>query len=201
MKKLITTLALAAFIASPAFAATKKKTTIHNTTSTTTPAVDHTERNQPITTATTSNNGDGFPTPRSHASPEFAVSLGLGTIYSRFVFGVGFKAQWPVEMDGNDFKFGGQTGFYLAPSSTSTFIIPFLGTAEYEFRTSNSLKPYIGVGLGLTIAKASGFDSSTDFGFLFIPGVNCEDGHYFAEIPIGTLGGGFAVLPSVGMHF
>ena len=203
MKKIITTLALAAFIASPAFAATKtkKKTTVKTTTTTTTssPAVEETTRSEPVTSSSSSTS---FPTHRSTQSPILSADFGLGTINSTFVFGVGFKAQWPVELDHNDFKFGAQTGFYLAPSTPTSFLIPILATAQYDFRASGStMVPYLGLGMGISILKASGYSSSTDFALLFMPGVNFEEGKYFFELPLGVLATSFAILPSIGARF
>ncbi len=208
MKKLITALALAAFIASPAFAQTKtkKKTTVKSS-STSTPAVERTERNEPITTTASSS---AYPTQNAYGNrPELSVGFGLGTAINKFHFGVGLKALFPVQIESNQFKFGGQTGFYFGPSNPTSWVLPILAAAEYDFKTSDSLKPYIGIAMGISIAHASystGFGtstsaSSTDFAFLFTPGVNFTSSNYFAELPIGVLNTEFALLPTVGMHF
>ena len=201
MKNFIAVLALTTLIAAPSFAATKKvkKTTTTTTTTTDAPVV--------------------APTPVPNNGPEFSGTFGLGTISSKFVFGVGFKAQWPVNIQGNDFKFGGRTGFYFGPSSPTTFVIPILATAEYDFRVNNALKPYVGLEMGLSWAHAStgstdvtigGFTttvsgasaSSTDFALLVVPGMRFGDKEmYFVEIPFGTMVSSFTVLPSIGMRF
>ena len=207
MKNLVSVLALIAIISSPAFAQVKKKKKVVKTTTT--------------TETTTSTPAVSEPAPAMHSThegPELSVNFGLGTLASKFHFGFGFKAQWPMTMDGNDFKFGGQTGFYFGPSSPSTFVIPVLATAQYEIKTTNAMKPYAGIGIGFAFAHASQGSStvtaagatvtvdgpsasSTDFAFLFIPGFNCEDGKYYAELPIGVINTSFALLPTVGMHF
>jgi hypothetical protein len=131
-------------------------------------------------------------------------SVGLGTAASKFHFGVGIKAQVPTTIDNNDFKFGLRSGFYLGPSDPTNWILPILATSEYDFRVENALKPYVGIELGLSIAHSSFAtgSTSTDFAFLFNPGVNFGDGQkYFFELPLGTMFSSFVILPSVGMHF
>jgi opacity protein-like surface antigen len=201
MKKFIAALAFTAIIASPSFAATKKTKKTTTTTTTTTPAVDN-------TTYTS-----------THASyqksPIWSVSFGVGSVASKFGFGPMLKAQWPVDLQGNDFKFGGRTGFLFGPSTPTSFSIPVLVTAEYDIRTSNALKPYIGLEMGIAFSHASvgdttiggvtisgGSASSTDFAFFFVPGLEFGEGHlYFVELPLGVVASNFTILPSIGMHF
>jgi hypothetical protein len=205
MKKFIAALAFTAIIASPSFAATKK--VVKTTTTTTTPAVDHSQSSAP---AYTSHAG------YSHGAPFWGVGFGLGTVGSRFAFGPTLKAQWPVELSGNQFKFGARTGFIFGPSSPSAFTIPILATAEYEFSVANQLKPFLGLEMGLTFSHAGGSDdvtvggvtfkgassSSTDFALLFVPGFSFGDSHmYYFEIPLGVIATSFAIFPTVGMHF
>ena len=206
MKTFITALALTALIASPAFAAKKKKVvkkaaeiTAPVTESAPTPVYSH--------------------NPSSHPAPFWSATFGIGTVGGKFGFGPTLKAQWPVELEGNAFKFGGRTGFIFGPSSPTSFLIPILATAEYEFVTSNSLKPFLGLEMGLTFShsSASGLDtsvggitihtdgssaSSTDFAFLAVPGFNVGDDHlYFVELPFGVISTSFTILPSFGMRF
>ena len=183
MKKNIALLAFATLLAVPAFAETK---VVKTTTTTTTEDAHTVSRSDQV---------------------EWSGDFGLGTVASKFHFGVGVKAQVPVTFDNNDFKFGLRSGFYLGPSDPTDFIIPVLATAEYDFRVSGNLKPYVGIEMGLSVTHSSGADgfngnTSTDFAFLFVPGVNFGEGErYFFEIPLGTLASDFAFLPSIGMHF
>jgi len=135
---------------------------------------------------------------------EWSGDFGLGTVDSKFHFGVGVKAQVPVTIQNNDFKFGLRSGFYLGPSGSTDFIIPVLAAGEYDFRVSGNLKPYAGIEIGASITHSSfgSGSTSTDFALLFVPGVNFGEGErYFFEIPLGTLASDFAFLPSIGMHF
>ena len=199
MKKFIAALAFTAIIASPSFAATKKVVK-KTTTTTTTPATE-----APAPAATT----------YAHSTPIWSVAFNLGTAGSKFVFGPTLKAQWPVNLSGNAFKFGGRTGFLFGPSDPTTFTIPILATAQYDIATSNQLKPYVGLEMGITWTHISGgasvtfggntyggSTSSTDFAVLAVPGVNFGDNHmYFAELPLGVISSSFTIIPGVGMHF
>lgn len=192
MKNFIATFALATLIAAPTFAATVKKTTTTTTSSpavVSEPAVHNYSRSNEIL---------------------WGVSFGLGTVDGKFHFGFGLKGQMPFTIDNNDFRFGMRSGFYYGPSDPTTWIIPILATSEYDFRVNNSIKPYLGIELGLSIDhtsfggafKSGGSDTSTHFAFLFVPGVHFGDHEaYFFELPLGTISSAFVLLPSIGMHF
>jgi hypothetical protein len=192
MKNFIASFALVTLITAPAFAATVKKIT---TTTTSSPAV--------VSEPAVHN--------YSHSNDLlWGASFGLGTVDGKFYFGLGLKAQMPFTIDNNDFKFGMRSGFYLGPSSPTTWIIPILATSEYDLRVNNAIKPYLGVELGLSIDHISAggafgtgvSDTSTHFAFLFVPGVHFGDRDaYFFELPLGTISSAFVLLPSIGMHF
>lgn len=195
--------AIALMLSNPAFAQRTKKTTITTTTS---------------DSSTTASSSSGGSASISH-KPIFSGTFGLGTAASKFHFGVGFQAEFPTRIDNNQFRFGGQTGFLFGPSSPTTWIIPILATGTFLIPTHSELKPYIGLGMGVGIAHVSigntsvtvgGVTVSTggasgtnvDFALLIKPGVEiAPDRKFFAELPFGTLGSDFAILPSVGYHF
>jgi len=196
MTKIISLVAALAIVSSTSFAATTKKTTT-TTTTTTSPS-------SPVY----SNNSSSA----SASDLLLSVDLGLGTAAEKFHFGVGFKAEVPVNLEGNHFRFGGQTGFYYGPSDPTTWIIPVLATAAFDFPVSSgSIRPYVGIGLGISIAHFS-YDNvfgtggvsgtNTDFMFQFAPGITFgNEKTYFIEIPLGTMASSFFILPTVGMRF
>ena len=195
MKFIFTISLIALTLLPPTSFAAKRKGSKKTTAVVTPPPVTAPTNAQPISTR-----------PNSAAMPEISADVGLGTAIQKFHFGLGFKVQFPVVLQSNNFKFGGRTGFYIGPSSPSTWIFPLMATGELEVRTTSPFKPYVGVELGISIAHfssgVSGISgSSTDFGLLFVPGVNFGELHqYFFEIPIGTLNQNFVFLPSLGMH-
>lgn len=136
--------------------------------------------------------------------PIFGIDAGLGVIDSKFNFGAGLRAELPVNFNSTALKVGGQTGFYVGPSDPTTWTLPVLATASYAFKSYQEMLPYIGFGLGFSIAHVSvgsASKSSTDFAFLFKPGCNFSKGNYYFEVPIGTLANAFVFLPSIGAHF
>ena len=176
MKKTISSLLLALFIATPALADT------------------YSYNRAPDSTRTTTTVG----------APEYGIYLGLGTIDSKFNFGAGLRFDIPTDINGMNMKFGGQTGFYIGPSDPTTWVIPVLVTATHEFQPYEAVVPYIGIGIGLSVAHVSYMgmgNSSTDFAFMFKPGIKFSGGRYYFELPLGTMAGDFAFLPSLGMHF
>lgn len=155
------------------------------------------------------------PTPTQNEI-QFSGAFSIGTLNSFFAFGPSVQGEIPMTIDGNHFKFGGETGFFYATQSgVHGFSIPLIATGTYLLPPSGSLKLYAGVGMGISIDHASTSDitvagitvsgaSSTDVHFVFLlrPGLTFgEQDQYFAELPIGTLFDGFALLPTFGMHF
>jgi hypothetical protein len=201
-------LTLCAAFSSNAFAQTKK-TVVTTTTTTDTP----TSTNRQSTDTHT------YTAPTDYR-PMYSADLGLGSV-GNFTFGAGFRADIPVTLDENNFTFGGQTGFYYVPShtdaaniSTKGWVIPILATALYHFKTSNSLKPYIGIAMGIDIAHGSysgsnsvaplagNSNTNVDFAFLVKPGFDFGMGsQYYFEVPFGTMASNFTIIPSIGMHF
>ena len=204
MKKIIALVAAVAVLSSPAFAAKKKTTTVKTTTTT---------ESSGSTASSASSNNYSRATNREEVllSGEF----GLGTAAEKFHFGVGFRAEFPMNLEGNRVRFGGQTGFYFGPSSPSSWFIPVLATGTFDFRVSSgTIKPYLGLGFGVAFSHASstsvttpfgtvsgGGGSSTDFMWQFKPGAAFGSNNMYVELPLGTIGGTFYILPSIGMHF
>jgi len=89
-------------------------------------------------------------------------------------------------------------------------VIPVMGSATYAFPNGGSLSPYIGVDLGIGIAHvnditiggvtANTSSTSVKFAALIYPGAKITDTIY-AELPFGSMSGGFIIFPSVGMRF
>lgn len=185
MKKIITLAVAFAIIASPAFAAKKTTTT---------------------TTTTTSSSPTYSNSSSSSYEPILSIDLGLGSALKKFHFGPGFHFELPYSIEGNRFRFGGQTGFYFGPSDADTWIIPILLTAVYDIPVSRGpIKPFIGVGIGASIAHVSFLglsNTSTDFAFQFNPGITFGDrDELYFQVPFGTMGDTFFILPAVGMRF
>jgi opacity protein-like surface antigen len=145
-------------------------------------------------------------------TPLMSADFGLGSTADRFHLGVGLHVEAPVNYEGNRFRFGGQTGFYIHPGSPSDYVIPIMATGIYDFRVTGTLKPYLGLGIGLSITHYSGYTydglgisdsgTNTDFALLIKPGVNFGmNEQYYFEIPFGTMANNFTILPSVGVHF
>ncbi len=147
---------------------------------------------------------------------KMSAGFSIGVLNSAFALGPSFKIELPKTIDGNHFRFGGETGFYyVSKNGVHGFAIPLMATGTYLMNIPGEFKPYFGAGLGISFDHASTGDvtvgpvtvsgtSSTDvhFAFLAIPGMSFgNDGKFYAEIPIGTLYDGFAVLPTFGMHF
>lgn len=132
-----------------------------------------------------------------------SASFGLGSIDSRFHLGVTGKVETTVDFEGNSIKVGGRTGFLLSLDDVSGWVIPMTATAGYEFAPQGGLTPYFNVDLGISIdhvSVATFSDTRVKFAGFVTPGVRFQ-GNYFAEMPFGTLAGGFMILPSVGMRF
>jgi opacity protein-like surface antigen len=204
MKKIVTLVAMLAIVSAPAFAAPKKKTTVKTTTTTTTDS-----------SATAANSSPSYSSSSAPMHNGLLVSgeLGLGTLGSKFAFGFGLRVESPMSLEGNHVRFGLQTGFYYGPSDPSTWTIPILAIGTYDFRvTSGTIKPYVGLGLGVAISHANGVDvpgfgtigggSSTDFAWQLKPGAGFgNEGKMYVELPLGTISGTFYIIPSIGMHF
>jgi hypothetical protein len=134
-------------------------------------------------------------------------AAGMGSLGSKFHLGVTAKAETPINFNGTPLTVGGETGFLLGPSTVTTWAIPLMGIATYEFPHNGGMEVSMGLGLGLsiyhssiTVLGVSASDTSVFFTGVLTPGVKLTD-KYYAELPFGSMGGGFVILPSVGMHF
>jgi len=204
MKSIITLVAIA-IMASPSFAATTKKhakvTTDDTTSSATTsaPAADTSNTYTHVTKNDTIN---------------WNAGLGLGTAGSEFQFGVTANGLYPVyNMAEGDILVGGQTGFMYGPGTVSTWMIPIMAAGQFNFKGNGKVTPYAGLSMGLSIVHASssvtvgtvtvgGSATATDFAMMAKGGLYFGEAQkYYAELPLGTLGGAFAIFPSVGMKF
>jgi hypothetical protein len=133
---------------------------------------------------------------------QFGVDVGAGIVDPKFHFGLGARLEFPISVGNSFMRVGVQSGFYFGPSSPTSWMIPILAIGSYQFNTTGTLKPYLGLGLGATIFHASSVGTSTKFMFLFKPGFAFgQDEKYYFELPLGTLDGTFVVIPSVGTHF
>ena len=133
---------------------------------------------------------------------EVGADLGLGTLISRLHFGFGVRADAPIDLNGNTFRLGGQSGFYVGVGDSYTdWIIPVLAIGTYHFAPNRSFKPYAGIGIGFDIAHALK-ETNVDFALLIKLGTEFgEDNAYYLELPFGTMAQNFAFIPSVGMRF
>ena len=191
MKSSLIVLVIALVLAAPAAEAAgkKKKTVVKTTTTTTTteissaPAPEH------------GHSGSSVWTP--------SAAFGLGSIGSRFHLGVQGKYTTRTHVQGTPLETGIRTGFLLSLDTLGGWVIPVTATATYEISNGGGLRPYIGVDLGIAIFNVSrgGFsNTSVEFTGLLVPGVHINEKTYL-ELPFGTIGGAFTLLPSVGMKF
>ena len=195
MKQTFLSLALALALVQPALAATKKK---RSTVKTEAPAAVA----APAPAIEQSNTSSSGWTP--------SASFGLGSIESNFNIGVMGSFMTDITLQDTAFKAGVKTGFLLGTGDVGTWVIPVMGSATYAFPNGGSLSPYIGVDLGIGIAHVNDITaggvtlntSSTNvkFAALIYPGAKITDTIY-AELPFGSMSGGFIIFPSVGMRF
>ena len=183
MKQTFLSLALALALVQPALAATKKKKTTVNTEA-------------PAAVAAPAPAIEPSSTSSSSWTP--SASFGLGSIGSIFNIGVMGSFMTDVTLEDTSFKAGVKTGFLLGLGDVGTWVIPVMGSATYTFSNGGSLKPYLGVDLGIGIAHA--VDTTVKFAALIYPGAQITD-EIFAELPFGSMSGGFIIFPSVGMRF
>jgi hypothetical protein len=184
MKQTFLSLTLVLALAQPALAATKKKKT---TVKTEAPAA--VAAPAPAIEQSSSSSSNSW-TP--------SASFGLGAIGSNFNLGVMGSYMTDVTFQDTSFKAGVKTGFLLGLGDVGTWVIPVMGSATYTFSNGGSLKPYLGVDLGIGIAHA--VDTTVKFAALIYPGAQITD-EIFAELPFGSMSGGFIIFPSVGMRF
>ncbi|MBS1959056.1 MAG: hypothetical protein JST80_06250 [Bdellovibrionales bacterium] len=204
MKQFATLIAVVAMISSPAFAQSKKKTHVKSAT----PAASE----PAATSSTPTYSYSGGSTSTSYSSgPHFSAAASLGAVDGNFFAGPSLFVEWPTNLDGNDFAFGAQTGMYF---HSGGWTIPIMPTGKIFFRANGNIKPYVALSIGIsithydtsttvasvTVPGASG--TLTKFALLARPGINFGEGDkFFAELPLGTMAGGFAIAPTFGYHF
>lgn len=138
---------------------------------------------------------------------QLSGALSLGTVDNRFTFGPRFFLDFPVNFEGTNFRMGGETGFLFASqNSTTHWSIPLLFTGSYNFKSDlRSISPYLAASTGLTIdhwSRSGLSDTSIHFALLVRPGFHFgEEQCWFAELPLGVMNTGFALLPTVGVRF
>lgn len=183
MKNIIMALAMLNLVAvAPAFAQKKKTTKAA-------PAAAAPAQEQPVYSYSGGSSGSG-------SGPEFSVQGMLGSVSSAFLIGPMVNAEWKMDLDGKPLYIGGQTGVLFGDAT----IIPILLSGRLMFDSTGSMTPYAGASMGVSIATASGGGSA--FTFLARGGVNFgAEKNLFAELPLGAMGGGFAILPTFGYRF
>jgi hypothetical protein len=197
MKKTLLALALInVMIAAPAFAQKKKST--KSAPAAAAPAATE----QPVYSY---NGGSGS----MDSGPNFSVQASLGSIGGAFEIGPLVNAEWKMDLEGKPLYLGGQAGVLFGDFT----VIPILVTGRYMLGdNSSSMTPYVGASMGVAISTGSSVSvgtvtvstssSSTSFTFLARGGVNFgAEKNLFAELPLGAMGGGFAILPTFGYRF
>jgi hypothetical protein len=157
---------------------------------------------------------------KSNSDVTFSASMGLGAAGSAFHFGPTVTGMISIsKSELGEIHVGGQTGFLFHPGSVTSWIIPIMVSGQLTFKRTGNITPFAGLAMGVGIfhadlgltaeqeaaINAAGGDISstnTDFALLVKGGVYFgEDQKYYAELPLGTLGNAFAILPGVGMKF
>ncbi len=196
----ITTLLALIVMASPSFAANTKKAA-------------NTSTNTEYSSKPTSVESTGYTQSASNNGPmQWNASFGLGTAGDQFHFGVMANGMYNVaNLEFGQFAVGGQTGFLFGPGDVTTWIIPVMASTQLTFKPAGNFVPYAGLSMGVGIFHASldinipGIDvSNTNVDFaMFVKGGASfgENQKYFAELPLGTLGNSFSIIPSFGMKF
>ena len=207
MKSIITLVAIA-IMASPSFAATttKKHTKV---------VTDETTTSAAATSAPAADANNTYTHTNTNNSINWNAGLGLGTISSEFQFGVMAGGLYPVSnLAEGDILVGGQTGFLYGPGTVTTWCIPIMAAGQFNFKGNGKITPYAGLSMGLSIIHAgasvtvpgittvSVSATTTDFAILAKGGLYFGEAQkYYAELPLGAMGGAFAIFPSVGMKF
>jgi hypothetical protein len=136
----------------------------------------------------------------------YDIGLALGAA------GKWHRSDWPVGVRGDAYfaHHGGSLGSQFGGVDLSINIFGVMGGAEYDFPTTNKLKPYAFGGLGLFYSNVnvdyngvfedSAYDSSTDLGFGVGGGVHFTE-KFGVELRFMDIGG-FNTLPILAvLHF
>lgn len=151
----------------------------------------------------------------------FAATVGIGLNDGNFGFGAGFRADLPVNLEQLRLRVGGETGIYRFSVTGGSFLVfPIAVTGQYAIEGLNlPVKPYVRAAIGIDIVSfstdasasvtlpggqvvsTSASSSGTEFHFVVTPGAMIPDTQFFAELPFGTVAGGFLIMPTVGYQF
>jgi len=177
---------VALLTSSSALAAPKKKTTVKTAAPASAPAV---------TTIPEATHESGS----SSSSWVKTGSVALGSVNNGFNIGVTGRAETHSTLQGTRIRVGAKTGFLFNVDSPNGWNLPILGSAAYDLQNGGAFKPSIGLDMGASITH---FRSNTrvEFAMMIVPAAHLSD-KLIAELPFGTMGGGFTLLPTVGMHF
>lgn len=135
-------------------------------------------------------------------------SVALGSVNNGFNIGVTGRAETHSTLQGTRIRVGAKTGFLFNVDSPNGWNLPILGSVAYDLQNGGAFKPSIGLDMGVSITHYSGvsnafIDTSSTrvkFAMMIVPAAHLSD-KLIAELPFGTMGGGFTLLPTVGMHF
>ena len=173
-------------------------------------------RSSATSTATT----PARPTVNVNEGFKFEARPGIGTVNSTFSYGVSVEGKYGFDVGhGNTIFAGLESGFYHNSSSVNQFVsiygnmIPIQGTGSFEYPVNHNLRISGGLSLGVAIDTAGANIDQTafpnqnipsktngDFIWSFRPGVILND-TFVATLPLGTVGGSFYFLPSIGARF
>ena len=151
--------------------------------------------------------------------PEWSAFAGLASGDGEYDIGFALgatgkwhRSDWPVGIRGDAYfaHHGGDIGSQFGGIDLSINIFGVMGSAEYEFPTTNKLKPYAFGGLGLFysninvdyngVFEDSAYDSSTDLGIGVGGGVHFTP-KFGVELRFMDIGG-FTTIPIVAVfHF
>jgi hypothetical protein len=150
--------------------------------------------------------------------PDWSASAGIATGDNPFDIGLALgatakwhRSDWPVGIRGDAYfaHHSGNVGSQFGGVDLSVNIFGVMGSAEYAFPTTNTLKPYAFAGLGLfyqsynvdsDFSDYDAYDSSTDLGIGVGGGIHFTE-KIGMEVRLMDIGG-FTTLPIVAVfHF
>lgn len=154
------------------------------------------------------------------SGPEWSAAAGIATGDNPYDIGFALgatgkwhRSDWPVAVRGDGYfaHHGGDIGSQFGGVNLSINIFGVMGSAEYAFPTTSTLKPYAFGGLGLFYSNVnvdydfanfddSAYDSSTDLGIGVGGGIHFTD-KIGMEVRLMDIGG-FTTLPILAVfHF
>jgi len=155
----------------------------------------------------------------SMTGPDWSAFAGVASGDNPYDIGIALggsgkwhRSDWPVGIRGDAYfaHHGGSFGSQVGSIDLSINIFGVMGSAEYQFETTNKLKPYAFGGLGLFYSSVNvdyngafentNYDSSTDLGFGVGGGIHLTD-KFGLELRYMDLGG-FNTIPILAvLHF